>query len=100
MFCGVYECGDLDRCENRRVEEEREEAGGRDCVLALFLGMKNKRVGSGCVPVEERCESTDERVAEEEEHCPGKSGGQGEKFGEEEERGAREVVWRSASRRR
>ena len=53
----------------------------------------------GCVPVEEVCESTDQRIAEEEERCAGKSGGQGEKFGEEEERGAREVVWGSAGRR-
>jgi hypothetical protein len=53
----------------------------------------------GCVPVEEGRESTDECVAEEEERCAGKSGGQGEKFGEEEDRGAREVVRGCAGRR-
>lgn len=36
MFGGAYERGDLDRCENGRVEEEREEAGR--VVLASVWG--------------------------------------------------------------
>jgi hypothetical protein len=59
----------------------------------------NKRRGwliVGCVPVEKGCERADQAVAEEEERGSGKSGGQGEKLGEEEERGAREVVKGSA----
>jgi hypothetical protein len=47
MLGGAYERGDLDWCENGRVEEEQEEAGmtkwqrdgkGGGCVLARFLG--------------------------------------------------------------
>jgi hypothetical protein len=49
-------------------------------------------VDCGCVPVEKGCERADQRVTEEEERHSRKSGGQGEKLGEEEERGAREVV--------
>jgi len=49
-------------------------------------------VDCGCVPVEKGCEHADQRVTDEEERCSRKSGGQGEKLGEEEKRRAREVV--------
>jgi hypothetical protein len=36
MFCGAYEGGDLDRCENGGVEEERKEARGRLRLSSIF----------------------------------------------------------------
>lgn len=68
--------------------------GEQPSSIFNFFEPTNERVGidCGCVPVEKGCERADQRVTEEEERCSGKPGGQGEKLGEEEERGTREVV--------
>jgi hypothetical protein len=61
VFGGAHEGGDLDRREDRRVEEEWEETSkkqGRAFISSLLWS------GTGGVPIEEGCESADERVAE------------------------------------
>jgi hypothetical protein len=65
--------------------------GGWNKKVRKKKWQRDREVGD-CVPVEEGREYGDERVTEEQERCSRKSDRQGEKFGEEKERGAREVM--------
>jgi hypothetical protein len=72
VFGGAHEGGDLDRCKDRRIEEEWEEAGVKKKGGEVFYQLAFMFRG-WCVPVEEGCEGTDERVAEEQERRSGKA---------------------------
>jgi hypothetical protein len=81
----------LDGRKNGGVEEEREEAGTLNDKKRVRQSRRRRKERRG-VPVKEGREGCEKGVADEQECHPGKSGGQGEKFGEEEERGSSEIV--------